>query len=263
MYGMESTSNNYSLQTSKTGQYFFEHNEIDTSGGQGGAVIWYKQKNMYVIFAIHGGGSKKLKYNAATPINNDILSIINRVAQKQIDSSFKNRQLEKFLKTKKLLQYNNCLYHVLIREHICYDDLQYMGALHVEDICDRNKVDVETKVKLRNVISAHQQAEEQKYDHEITIVLIGDTNAGKTSLLHRFITNNFGDRLNTLYIGSEMIHYLDLHNGSVIKLTIWDTAGHEKFRSVTKRYYVKADVILYCFDASNADSLNNFTKWFE
>eukprot|EP01084_Bolivina_argentea_P268337 455737_1 len=84
MYGMKSTSTNYSVQMSKKSNLcYFKHKEIDTSGGQSGSAIWYNQNGVTIIFAIHSGGNNKKKYNVATIINDNILKNIKQCKYNQ------------------------------------------------------------------------------------------------------------------------------------------------------------------------------------
>ena len=92
------------------------------------------------------------------------------------------------------------------------------------------------------------------------VVFLGDTSVGKTSILNRLTDNSF-----TLYneptigasYGSVMIEK-DNYN---LKLDIWDTAGQEKYRSLTPLYYRNTDYTLIVFDLSKKDSYNDSINW--
>ena len=56
--------------------------------------------------------------------------------------------------------------------------------------------------------------------------------------------------------------YLDI-DGNKVKLQIWDTAGQEKFRSITKAYYRGAHGILVVFDISRRDTFNQTRMWID
>ena len=94
----------------------------------------------------------------------------------------------------------------------------------------------------------------------IKIILIGDTNVGKTTILLNYIQNDFNEN---------MIHTVGLENrvkimnirGFRAKVQIWDTAGQERYNSLSQQFFRNVDGILLVFDLSNKDSFNNIKKW--
>ncbi|KAK6454086.1 GTP-binding protein of the rab family [Scheffersomyces xylosifermentans] len=98
------------------------------------------------------------------------------------------------------------------------------------------------------------------------IVLLGDSSVGKTSLVHRFVTNKF-DRNTANTIGAAFItkkySSTKLPERS-LKFEIWDTAGQERYRSLTPMYYRNARVALICFDLHNFEETFKTAKfWIE
>jgi small GTP-binding protein len=82
------------------------------------------------------------------------------------------------------------------------------------------------------------------------IVLSGNINAGKTSLVLRFLFGNFQEKSPT--IGASFNNWKTKDSyGNPINIGIWDTAGSERFNSLIPLYYRCADAILYCIDSSN------------
>jgi len=100
------------------------------------------------------------------------------------------------------------------------------------------------------------------YDILHKIVLIGDSGVGKTSLLQRFAEQYFSDthittigvdfKLRTIQVGDKRV-----------KLQVWDTAGQEKFRVITKTYYRNAAGIIIAYDVTNGESFVNTKRWIE
>lgn len=93
-------------------------------------------------------------------------------------------------------------------------------------------------------------------------VLLGEANAGKTSLLKKYIDNSFTSDSQTTIgcsFNSKLIHI----GKRDIKLDIWDTAGQEKYRSMLPMYYKNARIIFICFDLSTpGDNLmENINYW--
>ena len=82
-------------------------------------------------------------------------------------------------------------------------------------------------------------------------ILVGEPNAGKTSLAQRIAHDHF-DSSNRATIGpSSVLRKVRLSSGQVVALDIWDTAGQERFHSLSHSYYrsVKAAVIVYDSDS--------------
>lgn len=92
------------------------------------------------------------------------------------------------------------------------------------------------------------------------IVLVGDTQVGKTCLIKRLSTGTFYDN-NPPTIGAAFQnHVLQTSKGSV-SLQIWDTAGQEKFRALAPMYYRSAAVAILCFDLTNKRSFEALDQW--
>ena len=102
----------------------------------------------------------------------------------------------------------------------------------------------------------------QKKMFEATLVTLGDGQVGKTSLIFRYIDNTFSSNyLSTIGFDSK-IKKMKLANGEEIKVKIFDTAGQERFRSITKSYIKKANGILLVYDITEEESFKNVEKWY-
>lgn len=86
------------------------------------------------------------------------------------------------------------------------------------------------------------------------VVLIGDKSVGKTSLVRRLIDNHFS-LMTESTIGTQFCSkVVTVCSGEAlveIKLQIWDTAGEEKFRSVTPLYYKNSAAVLIVYDVTD------------
>lgn len=90
-------------------------------------------------------------------------------------------------------------------------------------------------------------------DYEFTILLLGGNPSGKTSLLNRYVENAFyHGGLPTIGINYK-IKLIKIDNYE-IKIKILDTAGGERFKSLTKYYYGKADGFIFNFNITNKSS---------
>ena len=96
--------------------------------------------------------------------------------------------------------------------------------------------------------------------YQFKILLIGDTNVGKSSLMQRFTRKLFTcDKERT--IGLDMNIKTVRVDNKLIKLQIWDTSGQEKYLSLTKSYYNGAHGVLVVFDASTPNSFYTVEDW--
>lgn len=98
------------------------------------------------------------------------------------------------------------------------------------------------------------------FDHSFKILLVGDTGVGKSSLLLRFASDTF-DAQPT--IGVDFKSKLMTLRDKRLKLTIWDTAGQEKFRTLTSTYYRAAEGIILVYDVTRRETFANLSTWLE
>jgi len=98
-------------------------------------------------------------------------------------------------------------------------------------------------------------------NYSFTVMLLGDSCTGKTCLLIRYKDGTF---MNNNFISTVGIDYrnklveVDKYR---VKLQIYDTAGQERFRSITSSYYRDADALLLTYDVTNRLSFENIRNW--
>lgn len=103
---------------------------------------------------------------------------------------------------------------------------------------------------------------EEDYDEKLKLMILGDSNVGKSSILKKYCKNEFmGAYVATIGIDFQ-IKYLNI-NGKKIKLQIWDTAGQERYRVVTKNYFNTSDGFLVIYDITSRESFLNINNWIE
>eukprot|EP00026_Physarum_polycephalum_P013657 Phypoly_transcript_14082.p1 GENE.Phypoly_transcript_14082~~Phypoly_transcript_14082.p1 ORF type:complete len:213 (+),score=30.18 Phypoly_transcript_14082:68-706(+) len=93
-------------------------------------------------------------------------------------------------------------------------------------------------------------------------IIIGDTGVGKSCLLLQFTDKRF-QPVHDLTIGVEFGARMITIDGKQIKLQIWDTAGQESFRSITRSYYRGAAGALLVYDITRRETFNHLTNWLE
>ena len=94
------------------------------------------------------------------------------------------------------------------------------------------------------------------------VVLIGDSQVGKTSLIHRFVRNSY-EKQQKNTVGAVFHTYEEEINGQKVIMQIWDTAGQEKYRSLGPIYYRNASAGVAVFDVTNVDSLTGLQQWID
>ena len=93
------------------------------------------------------------------------------------------------------------------------------------------------------------------------ILLLGDSSVGKTCFLMRYVNNTFQDvHMSTIGLDYKL-KSVQLDDGNIIKIQIWDTAGQDRFRSITKNYYKGAHGIILIYDITNKQTFQNVQNW--
>ena len=97
-----------------------------------------------------------------------------------------------------------------------------------------------------------------QHKSRIKLVLLGDTNVGKTSLVNKLTNDIFVNTIQT--IGASFTIY-KLDPETVFE--IFDTAGQERYAPISHLYYRNAHVILLIFDVNNLESLTRVYKYIQ
>lgn len=91
------------------------------------------------------------------------------------------------------------------------------------------------------------------------VVMLGTTAVGKSCLVRRILTNKFKNEAPTVgrAFGAKEVTV----DGKSVTLGIWDTAGSERFESLTKQYYKDAAAAVICYDVTNIKSYEKVKFW--
>ncbi|RNF04627.1 ras-related rab-4 [Trypanosoma conorhini] len=100
----------------------------------------------------------------------------------------------------------------------------------------------------------------EKYQQLIKLILVGDSGTGKSSLLHRFVEDDFSEH-QAQTIGVEFGSKIVQLAGRKVKLQIWDTAGQERYKSVTRSYYRGAVGCLIVYDITQRSTYESVPQW--
>ena len=100
------------------------------------------------------------------------------------------------------------------------------------------------------------------YDYLIKIIVIGDANVGKSSIIKVFENKEWD--MNDSYlttIGVEFSSYHFTIKDTIFKMHVWDTAGQERFQSITDSYYKHSIGYILVFDLSDRHTFFNLKDW--
>lgn len=107
----------------------------------------------------------------------------------------------------------------------------------------------------------------REYNYLFKVVLVGNSNVGKSSIVLRFADGEFNESYITT-IGVDFRFKSIEFDGKKVKLQIWDTAGQERFRTITSSYYkgkqwsnAGAHALLITFDITSRTSFADATKY--
>ena len=111
------------------------------------------------------------------------------------------------------------------------------------------------------------EEEEKEKENELEkkkckLVFIGDSGVGKTSIIYRFIRGTFEnnvDSTNGATFANKKIEYKE--KNIILQFDIWDTAGQEKYRALTKIFYKDAGVAILVYDITRRESFDEIKNY--
>ncbi len=107
-----------------------------------------------------------------------------------------------------------------------------------------------------------EQVGEISFNYLLKYVIVGDASVGKSNLLLRYSHGQFREEYQ-LTIGVEFGSNNVMINDKIFRIQIWDTAGQENFRSITRAYYKNSACALIVYDISRKASFESISTWIE
>ena len=95
----------------------------------------------------------------------------------------------------------------------------------------------------------------------LRISILGDAATGKTSIINRFLGNEFSLEI-LANIGIDKVDLLrKMKDGNEMKIILWDTAGQERFHSISSSTIKNSQGIIVCFSLVDTNSFKNVLEW--
>ena len=100
------------------------------------------------------------------------------------------------------------------------------------------------------------------FNYLLKYIVIGDSSVGKSNILLRYTHNQFNEEYQST-IGVEFgAKNINLNN-KIYRIQIWDTAGQENLRSITRAYYKNSVCALVVYDITKRESFENVLSWIQ
>ena len=96
----------------------------------------------------------------------------------------------------------------------------------------------------------------------IKIILLGDSGVGKSSIIKRYFEDKFDPNM-TVTFGSNFLEKIITIKGTKVKLELWDTAGQEEFRSVTKIFIKNSKIVILVYNVTVRQNFENLNYWYD
>ena len=100
------------------------------------------------------------------------------------------------------------------------------------------------------------------FNYMLKYIIIGDSGVGKSNILLKYLHDKFHEDFQTtigVEFGAKNLNMKD----KIYRIQIWDTAGQEMFRSITRAYYKNSVCACVVYDITNRNSFDNIKSWIE
>ena len=101
-----------------------------------------------------------------------------------------------------------------------------------------------------------------KIYYSIKFILVGNQSVGKTNIIHRYAKGIFSNEYH-ITIGMDFLSQNIELNNNIYHLQLWDTAGSEQFRSITRGYYNNSICAIVVYDITSEKSFASVKEWVE
>ena len=96
----------------------------------------------------------------------------------------------------------------------------------------------------------------------IKLIILGDSGVGKSSIIQRYYSNSFNENLQ-MTLKANFLEKAMIINNQKINLELWDTAGQEKYRSLTQIFVKNSKIIIFAYSVTSLKSFESLNFWYE
>ena len=104
--------------------------------------------------------------------------------------------------------------------------------------------------------------EKKKLYYQVKFIIIGNPNVGKTNIYYKFVNGEFSNKYQPTIVLDFQYQTIKI-NEKFFTLQLWDTAGSEDYKSITKGYYSNSTCCILVYDLTEEDSFNSIIDWVE
>ena len=103
---------------------------------------------------------------------------------------------------------------------------------------------------------------ETNFNYLLKYIIIGDSAVGKSNILTRYVYEKFNEEFQST-LGVEFAAKNAIIENKIYRIQIWDTAGQESFRSITRAYYKNSVCAFIVYDITKRETFENVQIWLE
>ena len=96
----------------------------------------------------------------------------------------------------------------------------------------------------------------------IKLIILGDSGVGKSSIIQRYYSDSFNENLQ-ITLKANFLEKEIIINNQKINLELWDTAGQEKYRSLTQIFVKNSKIIIFAYSVTSLKSFESLNFWYE
>ena len=110
-----------------------------------------------------------------------------------------------------------------------------------------------------------------KRNNEYKAILVGDTSAQKTAIFKKLTSGTFTDKnISTIGVDRKILHFKDIeidikgkNQKEDFNIILYDTAGQERYRSITKSYFKNSDIVFIIYNICYRKTFDDVEIWLE
>ena len=95
------------------------------------------------------------------------------------------------------------------------------------------------------------------------LIILGISGVGKTCIIQRYCNNKFDGISHKTTLGFDFLFKIVEKDGKKIEMEIWDTAGQEQYRSISKMYYKEVHGVILVYDITSRHSFDELKYWLD